>query len=76
MAAGLHGAAREDIEDIIYIWKVISYKLGIDPKYSLIEDSNFDLIYAMCKMVLEQEYILHMVSKSTIRHQLWFQYAN
>ena len=76
MASGLHGASRQDIEDIIYVWKIVSYKLGVDPKYSLIEDSNFDLIYAMCKMVLEQEYILHMVSRSAIRHQSSFQYAN
>lgn len=67
MAAGLHGAKKVEFEDLIYVWKVLSYKIGIDSKYNLFEDVNFDMVYAICKLVLEQEYILHMVSKSSIR---------
>ena len=62
LACGFHGLNKNDIEDLIYTWKVFSYKLGIDPKYSLIEEIDYDLVYTMCKLVLEQEYLLHMVS--------------
>lgn len=63
-ACGLHNGNKEILEDIIYAWKVIAYKLGIDPKYSLLEEVNYDLIYAMFKIILEQEYLLHMENLS------------
>lgn len=63
-ASGLHNCTREVIEDMYYGWKVLSHRLGIDPKYSLVEDINYDLNYAMCKIILEQEYLLHMENLS------------
>ena len=63
-AGGFHGLTKRDIEDIVYVWKVLSYKLGIPGKYSIFEDERYEMIYALCKLILEQEYILHMVSLS------------
>ena len=61
VAAGFHGISRQGLEDLIYTWKVFSYKLGINANYSILEDGNYETVYALCKLILEQEYILHMV---------------
>lgn len=61
-AGGFHGIRRQDLEDFIYVWKVLSYKMGISAKYSIFEDERYEFVYALCKLMFEQEYILHMVS--------------
>lgn len=61
IASGFHGISKRGLEDLIYTWKVISYKLGISGKYSIFEDERYEMVYALCKLILEQEYILHMV---------------
>ena len=34
-AGGFHGISKEGLEHILYVWKVLSYKLGISGKYSI-----------------------------------------
>lgn len=59
---GFHGLTKQQMEDILYMWKVLSYKLAITGKFSIFEDVRYEKVYALCKLILEQEYILHMVS--------------
>lgn len=63
IASGFHGISKESLEDLIYTWKVLSYKLGINSNYSILEDGNYESVYALCKLILEQEYMLHMVRR-------------
>ena len=60
-ASGFHGITKEEFEHILFVWRVISYKLGISEQYSIIGDCNYDHFYAISKLILEQEYIPHMV---------------
>lgn len=65
--AGFHGLSRKDMEDILFVWKVLSYKLAISSRFSIFEDERYEMVYALCKLILEQEYLLHMVSRKRAR---------
>ena len=60
-SSGLHGISKQGLEDVIYTWKVICYKIGISGKYSIFEEVDYEMVYALCKLIWEQEYLPHMV---------------
>lgn len=60
LACGAHGCTKETFIEICYVWKVFCYKIGIDDEYSLIRDLDYDLIYTMCKLVFEQEFLPYL----------------
>ena len=43
--------------EIAYLWKVLGYKIGIEDRFNLLNDLDYDLIYTMCKLILEQDYL-------------------
>lgn len=56
-SCGVHGATKETLVEIAYLWRVLSWKIGIDDEFNILDELDFDLIYAICKIILEQEYI-------------------
>lgn len=53
----MHGGSKEKLMEIAYIWRVMGYKIGIEDRFNLFNELDFDLIYAMCKLIFEQEYL-------------------
>lgn len=62
---GIHAGSKEKLLEIIYNWKVISHRLGIEEEFSLFSELDFDLIYAMCKLMFEQDYLPIIESAGT-----------
>lgn len=56
-SVGVHGGSKEKLVEIAYVWRVLSWKIGIDDEFNLFDELDFDLLYAICKLILEQEYI-------------------
>lgn len=56
-ACGMHAATKETLVEIAYLWKVLGYKIGIEDEFNLYQELDYDLIYTMCKLILEQEYL-------------------
>lgn len=56
-SCGMHAASKEKIVEIAYLWKVMGYKIGIEDEFNLFNELDFDLIYTMCKLILEQDYM-------------------
>ena len=53
----MHAANKEKLLEIAYLWKVLGYKIGIEDRFNLFNELDYDLIYAMCKLIFEQEYL-------------------
>jgi len=56
-SCGMHAGSKEFLVEIAYIWRVLGHKIGIEDQFNLFNDLDFDLIYTMSKLVLEQHYI-------------------
>ncbi|XP_054165992.1 uncharacterized protein LOC128963503 [Oppia nitens] len=52
---GLRPASAEDIEHLCYMWRVISYCIGIDDKYNLCS-GNMDEDRQLCRLLFERDY--------------------
>ncbi|XP_037025661.1 uncharacterized protein LOC119067029 [Bradysia coprophila] len=54
-SCGLYHVTNEELYEIVYCWRVISYFLGIDDRFSLWAD-NFEKTQQLCHLVFDEVY--------------------
>ncbi len=52
---GLHPASDEDIEHLVYLWRVIGYCIGIEEQFSVCS-GNIEEDRVLCQMIFDREY--------------------
>lgn len=65
LSAGFHGGSKEKLVEIAYLWRVFGYKIGIEDRFNLFDELDFDLIYTICKLVFEQQYLPYIENASS-----------
>ncbi|XP_015788818.1 uncharacterized protein LOC107365764 [Tetranychus urticae] len=60
-ACGAHGITREELEQVLYTWRVFGYALGVDDKYNVCDGSleDFRELYKQ----FEEQYFVPILSK-------------